>query len=73
MPHGTVHDETGWLTKDGGSFALRREEGGTWRLDVGFRRIRRARSLLGCQVRVVGTRVDFDVLEVERLNAIEDH
>jgi len=72
MPHGTVHDETGWLNGDGRSFALRRDEGGTWRLELGIRRTRRAKSLLGCRVRVVGTRVDFDVLEVERLNAIEE-
>lgn len=69
MPCGTVHDETGWMNRDGRSYVLRRDRGGTWRLDLGFRLMRSAARRVGQRVRIVGTRADFDALEVERLEA----
>jgi hypothetical protein len=66
MPRGTTHEETGLLLTDRGQLALARDEGGTWRLDAGWR----ARRLLGRRVRVVGTRDGFDLLAVTRIDAV---
>jgi hypothetical protein len=62
LPRGTSHDETGWLNDDRGQLVLRRDGGGTWRLDVGFILTWRTRKLLGKRVRVMGVRSDFDLL-----------
>lgn len=70
MPRGTRHDETGWLNENEGQWVLRRDEGGRWRLEVGFFMAWRTRKLLGKRVRVVGKRSDFDWLDVEKIEAI---
>lgn len=65
MPRGTQHDETGTLAIERGQLVLRRDDGGTWRLDAP----RRAHALIGQRVRVIGTRADFDLLEVATVTA----
>ena len=70
MPMGSQHEETGWLNENGGQWVLRRDEGGRWRLDVGFWMARRTRKLLGKRVRIVGKRSGFDLLDVDRIEAL---
>ena len=70
MPMGTRHDETGWLNENDGNWVLRRDEGGRWRLDVGFWTAWRSRKLVGKRVRIVGKRADFDLLNVDRIEAL---
>ncbi|MEG3169201.1 hypothetical protein E5673_08105 [Sphingomonas sp. PAMC26645] len=68
MPMGSKHEETGRLDLENGNLVFRRDAGGTWRLDAS----RRAQELAGERVTVVGTRVDFDLLQtisVERLRS----
>ena len=69
MPHGSQHDETGWLNQQRGQLVLHRDLGGTWVLDTGFRTSWRARRLLGKRVRVQGVRDDFNLLAVSALEA----
>ncbi len=66
MPLGSKHDETGWLQDSGGQLQLRRDAGGTWRLDAPAA----ARRLVGARVRVNGTRGEFDLLDVARIEAL---
>jgi len=61
MPRGTRHDLIGILLGDGPYPVLRVADGGEWRLDC----TRSCRHFLGQRVRVVGTRSDFDMLDVE--------
>jgi len=70
MPMGSRHDETGWLNERDGQWILRRDEGGRWRLDVGFWTAWRSRKLIGKRVRIVGTRGEFDLLNVDRIEAL---
>ncbi|WP_370175246.1 DUF5818 domain-containing protein [Sphingobium abikonense] len=70
MPMGSSHDETGWLTEQDGRLILRRDGGGRWRLDVGFWLWWKTRKLIGKRVRVQGIRGEFDLLDVQRLEAI---
>lgn len=63
MPHGTHHDEVGLLLREGQWLVLQRDDGGRWRLDTGST----AETLLGCRVRVQGTRSGFDLLDVRRI------
>ena len=70
MPRGSYHDETGWLNERDGQLVLRRDEGGTWRLDVGFFVYRRAKRLLGKRVRLAGVRDGFDLLAVTNLSPL---
>jgi len=67
---GSIHDETGWLNEQDGQLILRRDEGGRWRLDVGFWLWRKSRKLVGRRVRVQGVRSAFDLLDVQKLEAI---
>jgi len=63
MPRGAAHEETGILL-DGGVYPiLKIDGGGQWRLDPSCR----YRHLIGQRVRVFGTRADFDVLDVKRI------
>ena len=64
MPRGTQHDETGWLDELNGERVLRRDDGGSWRLEMPFWLHWRSRRLLGKHVRVKGVRVDYNVLEL---------
>ena len=66
MPRGSRHDETGLLLEDRGQLALKRDAGGTWRLDAPHS----AERLTGRRVRVVGTRAEFDLLDVATIEAI---
>ena len=66
MPRGSSHDETGWLNDVRGQLTLRRDDGGTWRLDAPTS----AHMLAGKRVRVVGVRADFDLLDVKLVEAI---
>ena len=70
MPMGSRHDETGWLNERDGQWLLRRDEGGRWRLDVGFWTAWRSKGLIGKRVRIVGTRGEFDLLNVDRIEAL---
>lgn len=63
MPRGSHHDETGWLLEDRGQLSLARDAGGNWRLDAP----RVARRFVGRRVRVTGTRADFDLLDVIKI------
>ncbi|QJR05843.1 hypothetical protein HH800_26785 (plasmid) [Sphingobium yanoikuyae] len=63
MPRGTRHELVDMLLGDGPYPVLRVADGGEWRLDC----TRSCRHLLGRRVRVVGTRSDFDMLDVERI------
>jgi hypothetical protein len=62
MPRGASVDETGLLLRDRG-LILRRDDGGTWRLDV--RRL--PVDLLGARVRIIGIRSGFDLVDVHRI------
>ena len=70
MPMGSYHDEIGWLNESDGQWILRRDEGGRWRLDVGFWTAWRSRKLIGKRVRIVGTRGEFDLLNVDRIERL---
>jgi hypothetical protein len=70
MPLGKQYDEIGWLNDGPEGLVLRRDDGGRWRLDVGFFAARRCRSLLGQRVRVTGTRAEFDLLDVRSVEAL---
>jgi hypothetical protein len=61
MAAGEAIEETGMLLRDGGGFALQRDAGGRWPLDLS----RVPVDLVGKRVRIVGTetaagRVDVD-------------
>lgn len=71
MPRGTMHDETGRLSEQDGRWSLRRDGGGTWRLDLGPLVTLKARRLVGRRVRIFGTRDGFDLLAVERITTPE--
>ncbi|WP_174275564.1 DUF5818 domain-containing protein [uncultured Sphingomonas sp.] len=66
MPRGSHHDETGLLLEQDGQLGLDRADGGTWRLDAGWR----MRRHLGRRVRVVGVRDGFDLLSVEQMRIV---
>lgn len=63
MPRGSNHKVTGILLEVGVYPVLRMDGGGQWRLDPSCR----YRHLVGQRVRVFGTRADFDVLDVKRI------
>lgn len=54
-------DETGMLLRVGGGFALKRDAGGLWRLDLH----RTPVDLVGKRVRVIGVRTGDDRVDVE--------
>ncbi len=68
MPMGTPHEIEGLLMEQQGGLVLDVRDGGTWRLDAGWR----ARRLLGRRVRVTGTRDGFDLLAVTTIKAIQE-
>ncbi len=61
MPLGTTHLLEGQLKLTDANIELRTPDGGRWRLHMS----RRARELAGRTVRLQGTRVGFDELEVD--------
>ncbi|AYO78921.1 MULTISPECIES: DUF5818 domain-containing protein [Sphingobium] len=63
MPRGTRHELIGILLGGDPYPVLRVADGGEWRLDCP----RSCRHLIGQKVRVVGTRSDFDMLDVEQI------
>lgn len=65
MPRGSRHDEIGLLLEERGQLVLKRDVGGTWRLDVSPD----ARRLIGFRVRVEGIRADFDLLDITKIEA----
>lgn len=67
MPIGSHHTETGWLNDRDGERILRRDEGGSWRLEMGFVTHWRTRKLIGKRIRVLGIRSGFDVLDVVQI------
>lgn len=67
MPLGSPQDETGILNERDNRFTLRRDGGGTWRLDISPSELKMARSLAGERVRVAGLRTEFDLIDVEQL------
>ncbi len=58
-------DETGMLHRLGGGFALKRDTGGLWRLDLH----RVPVDLVGKRVRVIGVRTGADRVDVEGVQA----
>lgn len=64
MPRGSVHRESGVLIGRDGRFALRRDDGGTWRLDPNGKE-GAIRRMLGCRVHLTGIRDGFDLLAVK--------
>jgi hypothetical protein len=69
MPLGTRHEETGWLNDQNGERVLRRDAGGTWRLDMGLIMQWRTRKFLGKRIRIIGVRDGFDLLVVTKISA----
>jgi hypothetical protein len=67
MPKGHRFEEFGRLLRKAGSpyLFLQRDDGGVWRLDGALRDQR----LIGQRVHVVGIRADFDLIDVESINA----
>lgn len=63
MARGSNHEETGILLEFEVYPVLRTDGGGQWRLDPSCR----YRHLVGQRVRVFGTRADFDILDVKRI------
>jgi len=63
MARGSNHEETGILLEVGVYPVLTMDGGGQWRLDPSCR----YRHLVGQRVRVFGTRADFHVLDVKRI------
>lgn len=63
MPRGSKQELTGILLGDGPYPVLRVDDGGEWRLDISGRH----HHLLGRRVRVLGTRSEFDMLDVKRI------
>jgi len=70
MPLGSEHRLTGILLNTTNGFSLDVDGGGSWRLDL--RDDRKARRLLGLRVVVNGRRSGFDLLDVDRLEALSD-
>jgi len=64
MPLGFRHEEIGLIVRHEAGLALRRDDGGLWRLSGPDC----LRAQLGRRVRLVGTRIAFDELEVELVN-----
>ena len=63
MPRGSRHELTGLLLGEGLYPVLRVTDGGEWRLDIRGR----YKHLLGRRVRVIGSRADFNLLDVDRI------
>lgn len=68
MPNGSEHCLTGILLATTTGFALEIDGGGSWQLDV--RDDRAAQKLLAHRVVVNGRRGGFDLLDVDRLEAM---
>ncbi|CAM3418773.1 DUF5818 domain-containing protein [Sphingomonas zeae] len=66
MPMGTRIEVEGLLLEENGGLVLDVRDGGTWRLEAGWR----TRRLLGRRVRVTGTRDGFDLLAVQTIEPI---
>ncbi len=66
MPIGTRLEVEGLLLEGHEGLVLDVRDGGTWRLEAGWR----ARRLLGRRVRVTGIRDGFDLLAVQTIEAI---
>ena len=64
MPRGTRHTLTGTLRWTRLGYALEMDDGGVWRLDVGWGW--KARRNLDRRVTVEGVRSGFDLLNVDR-------
>lgn len=60
-------DATGTLERGTHGPALVMDGGGRWRLEASWR----ARKWLGKRVRVVGRRVEFDLIEVDSISAAD--
>jgi hypothetical protein len=61
MPMGTKHELVGLLLQgQRGGLVLRPDDGGEWRLDAGWS----VRRLIGRRVRLEGTRVEFNTIDV---------
>ena len=60
MTAGDAIDETGMLLRDGGGFALQRDLGGRWRLDLA----RVPVDLVGKRVRIVGVEAGPGLVDV---------
>lgn len=66
MPKGARHIETGILRPGCWSYSLHMDGGGIWELDT----TRPMRKLLGQRVTVEGTRAGFNLLEVNKVLAV---
>jgi len=61
VTEGHLIDEYGMLTRHGGGFALARDAGGVWELELA----RVPVDLVGRHVRVIGIRMEDDRIDVE--------
>ena len=68
MPRGTHHTLTGTLRWTRLGYALEMEDGGLWRLDVGWGW--KARRHVNGHVEVEGMRSGFDLIDVQRLRGV---
>ena len=66
MNAGTKVDETGTLQRDGGTFVLRRDAGGQYRLDLRRTPVDEVEK----RVRVIGTYVGDDLVEVDGVSLV---
>ena len=71
MPRGVIVEVVGRLNVDGGRWSLRRDGGGEWRLDLGWRTQRPLLRFIGRRSRVVGVRDGFDLLAVRSVEAAD--
>jgi hypothetical protein len=62
---GSTIDETGTLIRDGGGFALRRDSGGRYRLDLHRVPVDEVEK----RVRILGTLVSDDLIDVDGVSA----
>ena len=67
MPRGTRHTLTGTLRRTRLGYVLEMDDGGVWRLDVGWGS--RVGRCIGQRVAIEGVRSGFDLLDVYRLRA----
>lgn len=63
---GSPQDDNGLLLERAGAPVLRRDDGGTWRLEISGK----YRHLLGQRVHVTGTRDEFDLIAVRSIDPL---
>lgn len=70
MPRGTRHTLTGTLRWTRFGYALEMDDGGVWRLDVGWGW--KAKRYINRRLFIEGVRSGFDLLDVHHLRLVGD-